>query len=499
MTKPKISKTQYFKGLRCKLSLWLSTHERSLATPPDSKQQASFDDGNEIGEVAKGFFKEKGEEVTNPYYDIFGSVKATDSFIEDGAKLIFEATAMTPQGVYCRIDALGKVSKEGEKDQWDMVEVKSSQKVADYHITDLAFQKMVFEQAGYNIRNIFLLCIDPEYKRKGDLDPKKLFKLTNLTKEANSKMPEIISQIPAIIKAKEQEDLPKHPLSSNCKKPFSCEFAEHCWKDMPKYSMHDLFKAGTVKHKKLVKLGVEEIKDISDDFELSPTQAVIAEAEKTGEIVVDKKKLRKFLDTIKYPLYFFDYETIFPIVPLFDDSGSKEQVPFQYSLHVQKKPGEELDHTEYIHGKPGDPRKELAASVVKNLGKKGSVLAYFSRFEADVNRRLGELFPEHKNAMYSINSRMVDLFEPFSKKTVYCKEMEGSASLKKVLPALVPELSYQDLEIQEGGDASRRYLEFVKAANFDDAEDTLKALLEYCKLDTFALVKVLDKLRELAE
>lgn len=206
--------------------------------------------------------------------------------------------------------------------------------------------------------------------------------------------------------------------------------------------------------------------------------------------------IREFLNTLSYPLYFLDFETFMPAVPLFDGTSPYEQIPFQYSLHILEKEGEEVKHHEFLAEAGIDPREDLARKLVADIPADVCVLAYNMVFEKGVIKRLAAQFPAFAGRLMNIHDSILDLMAPFRRKDYYTREMNGSYSIKFVLPALVPGCGYDGMVIGNGGEAMSAYaaLHLVK----DEAEVARirKALLEYCKLDTFAMVALLGKLKE---
>ena len=197
---------------------------------------------------------------------------------------------------------------------------------------------------------------------------------------------------------------------------------------------------------------------------------------------------------LTYPLYFLDFETIGPAVPKYNGSRPYQQLVFQYSLHIQETSTSELEHREYLADPSQDPRIGFIEQLIEDCGKSGDIIVYNVGFERGKLNDLIDVFPDYSNELREIINRLKDLMIPFQKKWYYTPEMKGSYSIKYVLPALVTELSYNDLEIKEGGTASNTFLSMVNGTFAGDVEETRNQLLEYCKLDTFAMVKILQKL-----
>lgn len=489
MTKNSISKSQYIKGLQCPKALWLYRHRKDLAPEITPEKQALFDTGHEVGELAMQYFGE-GVEVTNEYWDVKGAVEVTEQLVKDGQDLIFEATAIHPiDGCYARIDILKRV--EGS-DEWDLIEVKSSTSVKDYHLDDMAFQYHVFYGAGYKIRKCFMMVIDNSYVRDGDIDPQTLFRLEDISGEVFARQSEVESvagQLGYVLERKKEPDV---SIGARCFAPFECDYRDHCWKHVPDYSVYNVFqkpKAEEISKKHGV--GLEKL---PDDLRPGGVKALDVESYLDDKTIIDQDNIKGFLDQLQYPLYFLDYETVNEAIPLFDETRPYQQIPFQFSVHIQEAPGCELTHHEYLHKEQSDPREYFVERLVDLCGQNGSVIVYNQAFEIARNNELAAEFPEHATAIEGINARIIDLLVPFKKRWLYKPEQKSSASIKAVLPAFT-DLSYDGLEIANGSDAMLQYGSFLKGElSSDDLPALWSALTEYCKQDTYAMKILLDVL-----
>jgi hypothetical protein len=228
--------------------------------------------------------------------------------------------------------------------------------------------------------------------------------------------------------------------------------------------------------------------------DLNPNQVLQVQSEVNGTTHIDIEEIRNFTNGLNYPLYFLDFETIGPAVPKYDGSRPYQQLVFQYSLHIQKISNSEIIHREYLADPSQDPRPNFIEQLIQDCGTSGDIIVYNIGFERGKLNDLIEVFPEYSKELRGIINRLKDLMIPFQQKWYYTPEMKGSYSIKYVLPALVPELSYDGLPIKEGGAASNIFLSMVNGTFDGDLEETRRQLLEYCKLDTFAMVKILEKL-----
>lgn len=266
---------------------------------------------------------------------------------------------------------------------------------------------------------------------------------------------------------------------------------------MPAYSVFNVF--GGNKLDRLLAINVLDVHNLPSALPMTDRQAIDIQAHVNGKMHIDQDAVAGFLNSLEYPLYYLDYETIFPAIPLFDQSSPYQQIPLQFSLHVQQRPGSKVAHEEFLHIDGGDPRDNFVRALVESCGSHGSVIVYNMAFEARINRELAALFPQQATALEAINARMADLLIPFRSRDVYHPAMEGSASIKKVLPAFVPELRYDDLAIGGGDTASRQYLKCLKNMVTEDGKQTIYAdLKRYCAMDTWAEVRLIERLRELA-
>lgn len=445
--KPQISKSQYMYGKQCLLRLWYYRNRKDLQKDVDSTTQAILDQGHQVGELAMQYFP-NGVEVTASPYELEEAREQTEAFINEEKQAIYEAYACSKDGVYFRIDILKKVE---DKDEWDMIEVKSSTSVKEQFIDDMAVQRYAFEGAGYKIRKSGLMYINNKYVRQGPIDVKKLFKIEYCTNTVVERMSEIRSNLESFIQILNQENEPLIKVGIHCKYPYPCPYIEHCNADAPK-------------------------DDVVDD-----------------KLLINRRLLRDFVDKLEYPLYFLDYETINMAIPPFDGMSPYKQYTFQYSLHIQQEKDGEVVHKEYLHSQPSDPREELIINLIRDCEKSGSVIVYNKSFEASRNKELAKDFPKYASDLIAINNRMIDLAVPFRRKGLAYSSWGRQYSIKIVLPAFVPELSYKNLAIQGGGDACHIYTGIILGlVDREDKNKILNDLKEYCGLDTLAMVKLLE-------
>jgi len=478
-----LTKSNYLLGLQCPKLLWIKKNKKELLPEIDKHQQHIFNVGNKVGQLAKTLYP-KGIDI--PEYPIKNNLELTKKHINTN-KILFEPSFQTTQ-LYSRADIL---IPKGKK--YDIIEVKSSTKVKDVNIHDISFQRHVYELAGIKIRKCYVMHINSAYIKKGPLSSKKLFTLEDVTKEVDNVSEGIedrIEQMLQIIKGKQ----PKVDISDNCKKPYPCPLQDQCW-DLPLNNVFNLYRGGK-KSFAMFKDGVINLKNIPDIYNINTKQQIQRKCAKTGEVHLDKEGIKQFLDKLQYPLYFLDFETYQIAIPMFKNHKPYQQIPFQFSLHIQDAPDGKLKHEYYLAKGKKDPRKPFLNALKRKLGSEGSIVVYNQAFEKMILRQLGEAYPAEQKWVEEINERVVDLLVPFRNFDYYNSKQQGSCSIKKVLPAIVGNKGYEGLEIGQGMDASLEYLYIThEKADVDVVKKVRRALLKYCKLDTMAEVWILEKLR----
>jgi len=487
---PSLSKSRYLDGLQCEKLLWYRYNAKEEIPPADAATQAVFDQGHEVGALARTLFP-GGVEITGDFRDFEGALRKT----ADAVKLrrpLFEA-AFSHGGAFARADVLAPAGRT----RWDVVEVKSSTEVKDVHIEDLALQKFVYAGAGLDIRKCELMHIDTSYIRRGDVEPARLFAREDVTRQVDALVPEIRRRLARMM---DVISLKKHPpvdIGPWCRNPYPCAMLEVCWRFLPPNSVFDVARIGA-KAFDLLGKGILEAARIPEDFPLSALQKIQVDAARSRNPRVDRSAIREFLSTLEYPLWFLDFETFSAAIPPFDGSSPFEQTAFQYSLHVVRSDGATPEHHSFLADGKEDPRPALIASLAGVIGEAGSVVSYHASFEKAIIRRLCDQFPGYAGFWKSVEERFVDLEVPFRTLAYYHPDQEGSSSIKVVLPALTGE-SYEGLDIAEGGTASREFLR-VTFGDVPPAESgkIRRQLEQYCALDTSAMISLLDALRRLA-
>jgi len=483
-----LSKSLFLNGLQCYKSLYLHKYHPELKDEISETQNALFQSGKEVGILAQKMFP-GGVEI--PYEGLTYSeqIKRTASEIDKGATTIYEATFSYDE-VFAKIDILHK-GKKG----WELYEVKSATDVKDVYLNDIAVQFYVVNGSDLPVSCVSLVHINKNYVRKGDIEVKKLFTTKDVTDETMGKQGFIMEEIN---KQKEmlKGNMPKIDIGDYCSNPYVCNFKGYCWQHIPANSIFSLKGVGVDKFE-LYKHGIMHLRDVPKGL-LSRHQRIQLEGALEKKNVFNQDKVKKFLDSLWYPLYFLDFETTYmnPI-PMFEGTKPYQEVPFQYSLHYLENENAELRHREYLAPAGIDPRKKLIEKLLNEIPDDACVLVYNKSFEAIILKSLKGWFPEWSNKIVKIIMNIRDLMEPFKKKDIYYWQFNGSYSIKNILPVLVPELSYEGMEISDSEMPASAYFQMWESKDSAETEHIRKALLEYCKLDTLAMVRIVEKLKEL--
>jgi hypothetical protein len=448
-----LSKSRYLKGLKCTKALWLNKFKKEEAYYPESKRQV-FATGNTAGDLAQQYFP-GGELALVGDYPNSKAITKTKQLIKSGCKTIYEAT-FAAENTLVVLDILHQIDGE-----WHAFEVKSTNSVKPEHIRDAAIQYYVMTNAGIKIEDISIMHFDRTYVRNGDIQPTELFTYESVLSRMQNYLLEIPENIAAFLEVYQQEE-PTVLIGSHCDKPYACEFANYC---------HTLTENQAI---------LEEI----------------ANQPKLGTDIIYKNDdgIQQFLKENPFPIYSFDFESAQYGIPEYDNSRPYQQIPFQYSLHYQKDTNSEPEHFEFLGNGIDDPREDLILQMIKDLNHKtdyGKILMY-SSFEKTMLNNLIRDFPKYKDDLESIRARLIDLGVVF-RKYIKTEATQNTWSLKTVLPTYLPHLSYQDLEIQQGMATVEVYKSFANLTEIEQ-QKARENMLEYCKLDTLAVLELYNLL-----
>ena len=431
----------------------------------------------------------------------------TKELIKEGYETLFNAVFLVEERYLIEIDIFNKK----EDKVWEVINVKhspssemldlinSDKKPASIksQLNELAFLSFYMKKLGLTI----IPCsinVNMRYKRQGDLNLQKLFFKSNLEKKIKGFEEDVETNVSKIIKIEEE---PSITVGSHCKNPFPCKFKEHCWSKFRKDSIHHIPRISASKKKieTFLKNDINNVEDFKDkpEFldELSAEQKIKVNSYLRQKVKKDIMKLTIFLNRVRFPVYYIDFETFSPIIPLFENSRPGSYIPYQYSLDIEKKK-DEIEHIDFLHTKKTDPRKDFIDSLVKNLGESGSIVVYNRAFEERIMDELVELYPEYTEQIRKIKNRIIDIFSPFKEGIYYHPDMVFSQSLKAVLPALVPNMDYKGLDVSDGEQAMFMYEEMLEMEDGEEKDKIINNLIQYCSLDTIAMYEILKVLKK---
>jgi hypothetical protein len=462
-----ITKTDFLTYLDAPRHLWALKHNQIEKDDMDVYLQHLLDQGYEVEELAIQYLKEY---LMVQYNVDMDDVQIQPTYIDAA----FEA----------RTDILIK-----SNGHWDMYEIKSSSKIKKDHIYDATFQYLVFSK-GYDIENVYILHLNKEYVKEGPICLPDLFTKENITENVKETREEVLNlrQDAFMIS---HEDCVENTTA--CIKPKTCPCVSVCHPKLPNYSIYDInyITRSERKVRQLESMGIVDIYDVPEDFELSDKQRFQVDVAKSKEAYIDREEIKDMFEDLEYPLYFLDYETFNPAIPLFDGYSPFDHITFQYSLHVLGKENS-LEHFEYLHTEKTDPIPHLLDSLKELIKDDGSIVVWNKGFEGGRNRSMGSIYPEYEDFCEGMNDRLFDLMDVFKENLYDDPKFKGSYSIKSVLPVLVPELSYENLDIRNGAMAMASWYDFVFKGEKDDR--VIDDLLKYCKLDTLAMVRVWEEL-----
>ncbi len=481
-----LSKSKYCNGIQCKKMLWLEKNKPDVKEEIDN--ESVLENGNYVHEVARKMF---GDDINIEFDENLNEmIKDTEKALKNDKVVITEAS-FNYNNNFCSVDILRK-----DKDSYEIYEVKSSTKIKDVFINDISYQYYVLTSLGLNVKKCFVTILNSKYVRHGNLDLDKLFIKNDVTDICKSKLEEIEKNIEEINKYMENKNEPEEDIDLKCFDPYPCPFFKYCTRFLPeknvftsKLDLKDKFK--------FYKMNVYSYEDLLKYKINDKTRMQIEYDLYNKEDYIDREKIKEFLNELKEPIYFLDFETFQMAIPKYDDVSPYMQVPFQYSLHYIE--NGKLYHKEFLAEAGKDPREDLAKRLVQDIPLNVCVLAYNMSFEKNVIKKLAELFPELKSSLMKIHDNINDLMIPFRKRDYYSKDMDGSFSIKYVLPALFPNdesLNYKNLDLIHNGSEAMDSFASLENKTEEEQKVIRENLLKYCKLDTYAMVKIYEKLKE---
>jgi hypothetical protein len=486
----RLSKTSFVHGLQCARRQWWTVHEGDAPElRPGLSLQAVFDAGNRVGEVARdhvpgGVLIERDRESARGRVD---AVEATRRAIEEGAAVIYEASFVHEE-VYVAIDILERTERG-----WVIAEVKSGTGVQEIYVRDVALQTWVALGTGVEVVRSEVMHLNRECRYP---DLSRLFIRADVSEEVLGLLPGIGGQL-----QRQREalggPLPEVEVGSHCHQPYDCPFLERCWDPPPEHHVSEFYRLSSAKVAAFEDRGIETLFQVPEEERLTAIRERQRRAVLEGSLVVEPT-LAEAISDWRAPIWFLDFETIYPPIPIWNGCRPYDQLPVQFSVHFLSEEGDQ-EHFDFLAEGAGDVRPALARALLDATRGEGPVLAYNVTFEQSRIRELADAVPDLSADLLRLCERTEDLL-PVVRNHVYHPDFHGSFSLKKVLPALVPELSYDDLEIAGGSTAAIALQRLLFDPDLFTPAETEKLrddLLRYCELDTLGLVRLLERLREL--
>jgi hypothetical protein len=461
------------------MHLWARIHQQLEHTGISEFSQIKMKQGLEVEEYAKRFI----ETILLPRYP--------------NASLIWQPTYH--EGEFrTRADAL---IYDNECQVFDVYEIKSSTSVDLENVKDVTFQTLIYEKT-IPIRNVHILHLNKEYIRQGEINLDALFMIENVNEKVTALRETVFIEREAALNVMKLEQ----PDSiETCLNHDTCPCPKLCFPNLKPYSIYELMNKNKAKVKTLTSLGIMTLADITDEVKLNERQQRQIEAVREQTPFIDHNLIKAELEPLTYPLYFLDYETFGSAIPLFDGYKPQQNLVFQYSLHTVDELGV-MSHAEHLSITQHDPALELLAHLSKDLGPTGSVLVWNKTFEMGRNKEMAERYPHYRDFLEGVNARVYDLADCIKKGYYIHPDFHGSWSIKKVLPVLVNQLSYQGLAIAKGEDAMVTWWRLIQQLSENNVSEpdwmndtgadtqTIKDMLAYCKLDTLAMVEIWKKL-----
>ncbi len=486
----RISKTKFVAGVQCLKRLYLEVHQPELAGELDEASKAVIEQGRQVGLVAQKAFP-GGVMVKAGHAELAKAIQVTRDLVAKAeAPAIFEAT-FQHEGVLVRTDVLKRSGRLGHR----LIEVKSATDVKPHYAYDIAIQRHVLTGAHVEIERASLMYLNREYLFDGkEYDVSKLFVIAEVKPKDAIDDREISDRLKEQFRILNRDKPPDIKPGKQCEDPFLCEFYDHCNPELPEDHVSFLPRIQAARVEELTAQGITSIKRIPATFPLSEKQRRAVECVKSGKPFVSPE-LADELDGLKYPLCFMDFETVFPALPRFAKMGPYDHIPFQWSVHRQEKRDGPLKHFEFLAENSSDPRPSFVESLCKAVSRAGNIVVYNQSFEYSRLDDLARWLPAYASDIEVIKAKMWDLLVAV-RRHVYHPAFAGSFSLKSVLPAFLPEMTYETLEVAEGTAAGLAWARLTDPATPSVEKNRLrKALLEYCKQDTLALAKLLEVLQ----
>ena len=486
---PYLSKSLFIRGLQCYKSLWLHRNRPELKDQISERQQTVFDAGTDVGILAQQLFP-GGVEVPYDGLSPEEQVLMTQELIDSGISTIYEA-AFRHEQVFCKADILHR-GPSG----WEFYEVKNSTKPKEVYLNDIALQYKVISGSGLPLVASSLVHINNRYVRQGKIEVSGLFTVFDVTGEAIARQQEVEKSLQEMRDVL-MKDMPAIDIGPHCSAPYDCDFCGHCWAHVPGNSVFDFAGPGKPDSFALYREGIVKMEDVPRGS-LNWRQQMQFDGILSRKNQINVPAVQGFLDSLWYPLCFMDFETLFMTpVPLYNGLRPYQQLTFQFSLHLIDHPGAELRHVEFLSDGAVNPQSEFVDALLSAVPVGACILAWNQVFELERLKELAASLVSLSSEINSLVNNVRDLMAPFRSRDLYHWKFNGSYSIKAVLPALVPELCHSDLAISNGEMASNAWLRMVHAEAEEEKARLRRELLQYCHLDTLAMVRIWERMHQI--
>lgn len=479
-----ISKSEYTSGSKCDRAVWVSQNEEELVET-QTGAPISQESIKQVKETASSMHAQGSKSASNG--SMSERISKTSKLLKMGEENIHGAS-FESEGVQVNVDVLKKTEKG-----WEAYGIKTSTSDPEKGLKgeydeEAGLIKHILAENGIELSSVNIMTLNKNYVQGKELDLDELFITTDVTAEAETEAALVPQKIAKVKAAIEQNAKPAMSIGSQCD---TCSAKKECWNELPPY-FEILNKKKSVE---LMERGIKTVEDIPMDA-LTEKEQFIIQKIVANETVVDKEKITEFLDTIKGDIYHFDFETYQSPIPEFEGAKPFQQMPFQYSLHIDK--GGKMEHKEFLAKEGEDPREAIIKRMIEDIPKDGLMTAFNASFEKGRIKELAEAFPEYKDHLMSIHDNVVDLADPFKNRDFYHPDMKNGYSIKKVMPIMVPEMedAYKKLDINNGSKAMTAFANLPHVESKEEREKIREDLLKYCELDTLSMVEIHKALKE---
>jgi len=489
-----LSKSSLLRGIQCSKALYLYKYHYDQRDPVSRAQQDKFDRGHRVGILARDLFP-GGKDCTPPtIFKYDQSVQATKALVMAQYPVIYEA-AFKFQGILIALDIL--VCKDGK---WYGYEIKSSLRISKTYLQDVSIQYHVVTNSGLELEDIFIVHVNGDYILKNNqLDLDQFFKIISVKDQVIEQQIEIEAAISRARSVLSLESVPEIETGVQCFKPYPCDYLGTCWQGQEKNPILQLAGASLTDKIQWIKSGAKNLDDIPAAALTQGRMHAQMEAHKNQGPYIDKNSLAEFMRPLKYPLYFFDVEAFQPAVPIFNDTSPFQAIPFQFSIHYVPYKGAPIEAFEYITPPGEDGREKFSKAFIEATSCPGQILVFNTILEKGILYQLGKLFPRYARFIKDRMQRMVDLEMPFKKDWYYHPKMHGGYSMKNILPALVSNMSYEQINVKDGVDAMILYQQLFFETDPVKKSKVIQDLLSYCRMDTLGLYYVYESLMKIVE